>query len=453
MAKAINQRIAKNILHVLAGGTVPDNGLQYIAVGRRDEVEAFTRDMDKIEEGYSTFRLLEGPYGSGKSFMSKLIKNEALLRGFVVLECELAPERKLCGTKREGLETYKCLMAKASTRTCPTGGALEELLDGYLYSLEEQARQPGLPERAQQNGRTEEEEVCEEVLLSCASLRKLIENLPHGFDFYHVFCRYARSWVTHDEDGVAAAMRWFRGEYQTKTEAKRALQASDIVTDENWFSYIKIWAVLVREIGYQGLYVILDELTQITRNITNAITREHNFERLLSMYNDCYGSDARYMGIVLCGIPSSIHDTKRGIFSYEALRSRLDVSKLQGSELYNSPIIKLSMLTKEEFVALIGKLDAMYAMVHQGEQETYFSEEEQIAFVTYEYRRIAAANHLTPREFIRDFLTILDLKATSRPQDGMREFLGGGIHMTESMIGAGERESAAGAGKYENFSL
>lgn len=441
----INKRIAKSVLHALSGGTVPDNGLQYIAVGRKDEVAAITYDMDQVAEGYSTFRLLEGAYGTGKSFMAKLIKNEALLRGFVVMECELAPERKLCGTKREGLETYRCLLSRMSTRTSPSGNALEEVLDTYFYERQQQAKQKGL---------TDSKDLLTDIQTSISGLRKKIEALPHGYDFYEIFFQYLQAYLTDDFQKKSCALRWMRGEYRSRTEAKKALGVNAVIEDKDWFSYLKIWAVLVKEIGYTGIYVLLDELTQITRNIVHSVTREHNFERLLSMYNDCYGNEARYMGIILCGIPSSIHDKKRGIFSYEALKSRLSNSELQGDEIDRAPIIKLSMLTAEEFLTLLERLEGMHALLHD-RTEDYFSEEERISFVNYEYHRIASVNHLTPREFIRDYLTILDLKSTTRAQDTMEDFLGAksGIRMTASMIGAMDEEPMPGGGKYEGFTL
>ena len=444
MEQRVNKRIAKTILHALAGGMVPDNGLQYIAVGRRDEVAAIVHDMEQVAEGYSTFRLLEGAYGTGKSFMAKLIKNEALLRGFVVMECELAPERKLCGTKREGLETYRCLMSRMSTRTCPSGGALEEVLDTYLYDARERAREKGC---------AEDGDILEDILKSAQPLRRKIEALPHGYDFYEVLIQYIRGYVLEEPERKNHALRWIRGEYRNRTEAKKALGVNAVVGDGDWFSYLKIWALFVREIGCTGIYLLLDELTQITRNIVHAVTREHNFERLLSIYNDCYGNEARYMGIILCGIPSSIHDRKRGIFSYEALKSRLSNSALQGDEIYRAPIIRLSMLTPEEFVTLLERLEQMHALLH--DREEYFSEEERIRFVDYEYRRIAGASHLTPREFIQDFLTILDLKSDVRTEDRMEDFLSGqkGIRMSSSMIGSDDMEAPAGGGKYEGFTL
>ena len=444
MEYRINKRIAKAVLHALSGGTVPDNGLQYIAVGRKDEVAAITGDMDQVAEGYSTFRLLEGAYGTGKSFMAKLVKNEALLRGFAVMECELAPERKLCGTKREGLETYRCLLSRMSTRTCPGGNALEEVLDTWIYDCQKQA---GADKETGEGG------LLEAVLESQRPLKKKLEALPHGFDFYEVLRTYIESDIQKNYEKKDAALRWMRGEYRNRTEARTALKIGVVVDDKDWFSYLKLWAVLLREIGYQGLYVLLDELTQITRNVVNSVTREHNFERLLSMYNDCYGNEARYMGIILCGIPSSIHDKKRGIFSYEALRSRLSNSSLQGEESCCGPIIRLSMLTAEEFLALLERLEAMHAMLN--EREEYFTEEERILFVNYEYRRIASVNHLTPREFIRDFLTILDLKSTVRGQDTMQDFLGGEkkVSMTGTMIGDPDLEETETSGKYEGFTL
>ena len=440
----VNERIARGILHALEGGMVPENGLPYIAVGRKEEVEVITRDMERVAEGHSTFRLLEGAYGTGKSFMARLIKNEALLRDFVVMDCELAPERKLCGTKKEGLETYRMLMSRLSTRTCPSGGALAEILDSYVYQLRKEARSQGMDSP---------EEILAHMDEASADLKKKIEDLPHGFDFYEALRLYMACTVHKREEEKNQVLKWFRGEFHTKTEARKTIGLPVIVDDASWFSYVKLLAVFVKEAGYTGLYMILDELTQITRNIVNATTREHNFERLLSIYNDCYGNGARYMGIILCGIPSSIHDSRRGIFSYEALKSRLSVSRLQGDDLVGSPIIKLSMLTPEEFATLCERVEEMHAMLHG--RENWFTEEERLAFVTCEYKRIGAASHLTPREFIRDFLTILNLKAEKRPDDSMEDFLyrGGGIEMTASMIDQEEEEDDEIEMRYEGFTL
>lgn len=429
----VNKRIARGILHALEGGMVPENGLPYIAVGRKEEIEVITRDMDRIAEGYSTFRLLEGAYGSGKSFMARLIKNEALLRGFVVMDCELAPERKLCGTQKQGLETYRVLLSSLSTRSMPAGHALEEILDSYVEELKKKARQ---------KSPFEERITSEDIMQQAEATRQVIQQMPHGFDFYDALIRYILASLAGQAEEKEGILRWFRGEYANKTTAKKTCGLPVIIEDGNWFAYIKIWAIFIKEAGYTGSYLILDELTQITRNIVNATTREHNFERLLSMYNDCYGNGARYMGIILCGIPSSIHDSKRGIFSYEALKSRLDVSELQGEEILGSPIIKLSMLSPEEFTALLETVEKMYHMLQEDREdvtgeETYFTEEERITFVNYEYRRIGAANHLTPREFLRDFLTVLNLKSTSRKEDSIEDFLykGSGLALSPSMIG------------------
>ena len=433
----IDKKVAESILHALEGGMVPENGLPYIAVGRKEEVEVITRDMDRIAQGYSTFRLLEGAYGTGKSFMAQLIKNEALLRDFLVMDCELAAERKLCGSKKEGLETYRVLMSRLSSRSHPNGNALEHVLEKYIEKLTAIEESP-------EGGQTPIDRV-----------KKEIQQLPHGYDFYEALTAYVEAYRKEDPDRKDNLLRWFRGEYANKTASRKACGISVVIEDENWFSYLKIWAIFFKEIGYTGLYVILDELTQITRNIVNSTTREHNFERLLSMYNDCYGNGARNIGIVLCGIPSSIHDSRRGIFSYEALKSRLNVSSLQGDEILGTPIIKLSMLTPEEFAVLLERVESLHAMLR--DKEFYFTEEERIQFVDYEYRRIGAVNHLTPREFLRDFLTILNLKAEKRQEDSMEDFLykGTGLETTPSMIGQEDLEDLEEEEtlRYEGFTL
>ena len=135
----IPKRIASVIINSLKGGVVPRIGLPYITVGREHEINALLHDIEIISEGGASFRFIAGRYGSGKSFLLQTIRNYAMDRNFVVVDADLSPERRLQGTRGQGLATYKELIRNMSTRTRPEGGALTLILDRWISSVQSEA--------------------------------------------------------------------------------------------------------------------------------------------------------------------------------------------------------------------------------------------------------------------------------------------------------------------------
>ncbi|HAN58642.1 MAG TPA: biotin carboxylase, partial [Erysipelotrichaceae bacterium] len=312
--KRIPKRIAQAVLNSLKGGVVPRIGLSYIAVGRRQEIEALLHDVDIISEGGATFRFIEGRYGAGKSFLLQTIRNYVMDRGFIVVDGDLSPERRLQGTKGQGLATYKELIRNLSTKTRPEGGALTLILDKWINNVRSEVVQSGI-DYDHPDFSKEVEKRIHEVINS-------LNELVHGFDFARLLTMYYQSFVDGDDDTKGKVIKWFRGEYTTKTQAKRELGVNIIITDDDWYEYIKLFAYFFRQAGYSGLMMMIDELVNIYK-IPNSITRQYNYEKILTMYNDTLQGKAKYLGIIMCGTPQAIEDQRRGVYSYEALRSRL----------------------------------------------------------------------------------------------------------------------------------
>lgn len=129
--RRVPKRIAQIVLNSLKGGVVPRIGLPYITVGRKAEIEALLHDVDVIQEGGASFRFIVGRYGSGKSFLLQTIRNYVMDKKFVVVDGDLSPERRLQGSKGQGLATYRELIQNLSTKTRPEGGALTLILDQF----------------------------------------------------------------------------------------------------------------------------------------------------------------------------------------------------------------------------------------------------------------------------------------------------------------------------------
>ena len=309
----IPRRIAQTLVSALKGGVVPRIGLPYITVGRRSEIEALLSDVELIADGGASFRFIVGRYGSGKSFLLQTIRSYVMAKNFVVVDADLSPERRLQGTHGQGLATYRELIRNMATKTTPEGGALTLILDRWIS-------------RVQQETMAAEGLSAADGGLSSAVERRIgeivygLNDLVHGFDFARLLTMYYRAYVDGDDEKRAQVARWFRGEYATKTEARRDLGVGIIITDDDWYEYLKIFAFFLRQAGYAGMLILIDELVNIYK-VPHAITRQYNYEKLLTMYNDAMQGKARYLGVIMCGTPECMEDTRRGVYSYEALRS------------------------------------------------------------------------------------------------------------------------------------
>ena len=383
-APRVPKRVAAVILNSLKGGVVPRIGLPYITVGREVEIRALLTDLSLIADGGASFRFLVGRYGAGKSFLLQTIRTHAMGEGFVVADADLSPERRLQGGQGQGLATYRELIRNISTKTRPEGGALNLILDRWVAS-------------------------CADADESAVNAQLApLEEMVHGFDFTRMLHRYRAAVSEGDEEAMSRVTKWIRGEYRTKSEARAELGSSTIISDDDWYDYVKLIARFLVCGGYKGMLVLIDELVNLYK-IPNAITRQYNYEKILTMYNDTLQGKAQYLGMIMGGTPTSIEDRRRGVFSYEALRSRLAQGRFAREDLKDmlAPIIRLQPLTYEELLVLIEKL----MQIHAG----YFgwtptlTENDLVDFLKIEFGRVGADTHLTPREVIRDFIELLDI--------------------------------------------
>ena len=399
--RKVPRRIAQTVLNSLKGGVVPRIGLPYIAVGRKNEIAALLHDVDLISEGGASFRFIVGKYGAGKSFLMQTIRNYVMDKGFIVVDADLSPERRLMGTKGQGLATYRELIGNLSTKTKPEGGALTLVLDRWISQVQSSAMaKSGLSAGDPALGKLVDQEIY--------AVTSSISELVHGFEFAHLLSMYYHAYLDGDDEAKAKVVKWFRGEYATKTEAKNELGVNIIISDDNWYDYLKLFAMFFRLAGYTGMMIMIDELVNIAK-IPNAITRQYNYEKMLMMYNDALQGKAKYLGILMGATPQALEDRHRGIYSYEALRSRLAEGKFSrpGARDLLAPVIRLDPLTADEMLVLCEKLADMHADLYGYTRKLV--DQDLASFIQMEYARIGADQNITPREVIRDFIELLDL--------------------------------------------
>ena len=412
--RIVPKRIAQTVINSLKGGVVPRIGLPYIAVGRKSEIEALLHDVEIIAEGGASFRFIVGRYGSGKSFLIQTIRNYVMDKGFIVADADLSPERRLQGTHGQGLATYRELIGNLSTKTKPEGGALTLVLDRWINTVQS--------ETMQENGLSPDDPaLAAAVDKKIYAVTSAVSELVHGFEFARLLSLYYRAYSEGNDETKMKVIRWFRAEYATKREAKEELGVNIIITDDDWYDYLKLFALFFRLAGYAGMMIMIDELVNIYK-IPNSITRQYNYEKMLTMYNDTLQGKARYLGIIMGATPQAVDDKRRGVYSYEALRSRLAEGKFskEGARDLLAPVIRLEPLTAEEMLVLCEKLADMHAGLYGYERK--IGVDDLSAFIKLEYGRIGADQNITPREVIRDFIELMDLMY-QHPKMNMAELL------------------------------
>ncbi|TVP62147.1 MAG: biotin carboxylase [Nodularia sp. (in: Bacteria)] len=403
MAKLkISKKNSTALINSLGAGVVPRTGVEHIAVGREKELQSLFKNLDDIAEGVSAFRFIIGNYGSGKSFIIQLIRNRAMEQGFVVADADLSSERRLAGTHNEGLATYRELMTHLATKTRPDGGALVSILEGWINKIQQEVVK-------ETNLRPNDDGFDDKVEAKIREVVQYIEDLVHGFDFGSVIIAYWRGYRLDDDDLKNAAMRWLRGEFNTKTEAKAALGVRVIIDDDSWYDYIKLFAKFVAEIGYKGLLVLVDEAVNLYQ-ISTTVTRERNYNRLLTMFNDTMQCKAEHLGIFIGGTTRFLEDPNRGLFADQAWRRRTKESRFatqSGVQEQLGPVIRLNPLSEAEILTLLQRLTEIHAINFGYEQ--VLKNPELKEFVQEIVSRLGAEALLTPGEIVRDFISLLNI--------------------------------------------
>lgn len=388
-ASRIPPRHRDAIIQSLRAGVVPRVGQQHIQVGRANEVAALIEDIDRIADGGSAIRFAIGEYGAGKSFFLNLVRSIALERKLVTVHADLSPGRRLHATGGQARSLYAELMRNLSTRARPDGGAMPSVVERFVTDSLGSAR---------------ERSVAPEVVIR--ERLTVLEELTGGYDFAEVVAAYWRGHDTGNEQLKADAVRWLRGEFATRTDARAALGVRTIINDSTAYDHLKLFARFVRLAGFGGLLVCLDELVNLYK-LANTQARNSNYEQILRILNDCLQGSAEGLGFVLGGTPDMLFDTRRGLYSYTALQSRLAENSFTGTGLvdYTGPVLRLANLAPEDLFVLLGKLRHVFA---SGDPDQYLVPDEALtSFMTHCSNRVGDAYFRTPRTTIKEFVNLL----------------------------------------------
>ncbi|MDP3041816.1 MAG: ATP-binding protein [Candidatus Omnitrophota bacterium] len=377
------------VIQSLRAGVVPRVGQHLIQVGRVKEVEALLKDIDRIIDGGSTIRFVIGEYGSGKTFFLNLIRAIALEKRLITAHADLSPDKRFQSTGGQARSLYAELIRNVSTRSKPEGGAIQNIVERFIAEAMRESQSSGIK--------------VESIILR--RLEKIYE-MVGGYDFAQVISAYWKGHDTCNEQLKSDAIRWLRGEFSTKTEAKLALGVRTIIDDMSIYDHLKLMAIFVRLAGYSGLLICFDELVNLYK-LANSQSRNANYEQILRMVNDSLQGIAVGLGIIMGGTPEFLMDTRRGLYSYPALQSRLaeNTFATAGRLDFTGPVLRLSNLSQEDFFVLITKIRHVYAL---GNPEAYLLPDEGLkAFMEYSFKKIGEVYFRTPRNTIKAFVNLL----------------------------------------------
>ncbi|MGL5964538.1 MAG: ATP-binding protein [Fusobacteriaceae bacterium] len=383
------------ILQSLKSGVVPKIGLQHIQVGRKDEISAVIEDLQRVEDGGAFIKFIIGKFGSGKSFFLSLTKTIALKKKFVVAQVDISPDHRLHGKDGQARALYAELMQNLSTNAKPNGGALENIIERWISEID---------------FKIQSDNICD-YNLKDEIIKKLkpLQEIVNGYDFINVILRYLEAYSTNSEDLKINSLKWLKAGYRLKSEASKDLGVKNIISDDNIYEYLKLFAKFVKIAGYSGFIVNIDEMVVLSERLNNTIVRNLNYEMLLRILNDCLQGTTSEIGFLFSGTDEFLEDQRRGLYSYEALATRLAANEfaVNGINDFSGPLIKLENLSQNDFYILLSNIRNVFA---EGDESKYLISNTGLKFFMEDlYKNLGATFFSTPRDSIKKFVNLLSV--------------------------------------------
>ena len=403
MIDNIKPKESSAIINSLIGGVVPKIGIQHITVGRSNEINAFLLALEDVKNGQSMVKFWIGEFGSGKSFMLHLLNTVAMKQKFVVTNADFTPDNRLYSNDWKGVALYSAIINNIAILTKPEGGALPTLLEKWIEQI--------VSKTASENKISlldiRNEQYLDIIQINIMKTIKEITDVG-GFDFGLVVMRYYEGYIKDDEHLKRNALKWLKGEYRTKFEAKQDLGVREIINDLNYYDMLKNFCKLFVSLGYSGFMINLDEAVNLYK-ISTSVMREKNYEKILTIYNDCFQGNIANLFFNFAGTKEVLENERRGFYSYSALKSRLETNKYETSELrdFAQPVIRLMPLNENEIFVLLNKLKEIFDFNYN--TDLNISDKDIQMFMEEMFNKPGASEFLTPREVIRDFLNILNI--------------------------------------------
>lgn len=308
---AVSPRIADIVIEALRIGEVPAEGQDAIATGIDAQVTALDRELERVAEGRGRVRFVRGEFGSGKTFFLRYLAARARAQGFAAAYVRVAyPEVPL----HKPMSIYREVATHLGVREQPDG-ALRHILDQWLYKATERVTDPALGHALEPGAPGFDEALAQEVLTLLGPVGDSAQA------FAQALSAYAQASLHGEDDVARALLQWLGGDAKVAATAKRRAHLAGPFADNDALPMLRGLSTVVRQSGYRGLVILLDEVERLVR-LPRADQRKSGLELLQNWIGALTGGELPGTLLVVAGT-TTFFDSPRGVPMLEPLHQRI----------------------------------------------------------------------------------------------------------------------------------
>jgi hypothetical protein len=397
----------KDVIDALRGGEAPERCTRYLPIGRKDEIDEFKRLLKDVERGKVATKFINAQFGMGKSILLKRMEAIAIENNFAVSYIDL-PKR----AADLPFNKFEIVYTKiVQTLKSKSGSSFKEIVDNWLLDLKNKAI------AMLDNPLRSEDPVV---------IRLMKESLDPVREYSHSFAvvleNYYMILKTGNDEGAGYALAWLKGDPNMPADKRKFIGVKGTITKEESFNFLKALAIFLKSIGYYGLVVLIDEAENIM-NLTPRNSREGAYGNIKTLHANEHGLEN--IMFIFAGTSQLYYEgEQKGIWSYNALYERIKDALHSTYKNIKEPVIELEGLKREELMEVSEKIIEIHDLAYNWDPRQKMNPPvlEQILDY-YESRAGLSGGKVIPRDFIRGFVSVLDV-TQQNPEITEEEILG-----------------------------
>ena len=310
MTQEITPRRRREVINALRVGTVPQSGLDVLAVGLGKFETAIDEELADVAAGGSMFKAVRGEYGSGKTFFSRWLVERARKEGFATSEVQISETE----TPLHKLETvYRRITENLTTAEFPAS-AFREVVDGWFYALEQDVLAAG----------TINEHDSEALVAAVDSLLELRLAVVHDTApaFAQALRGYRAAVVKGDIPQAEGLLSWLAGQPHVAASVRRSAGVRGELDHFGAFGFLQGMLAILRDSGYSGLVIVLDEVETLQR--VRGDVRDKALNALRQLVDEVHSGRFPGLYLLITGTPAFFEGTQ-GVQRLAPLAQRLSV--------------------------------------------------------------------------------------------------------------------------------
>ena len=306
----ISEQRRQEIVDALRRGSVPQRSLDAFATGLERFEPALDEELAQVASGSAVFKAVRGEYGSGKTFFARWLQERAKRAGFATSEVQISETE----TPLHRLETvYRRLIERLSTSDT-FQGALRGVLDSWFYALEEDVLAEGQVDEADAGALLSRSSDLMEQRL--AAVNRYAPSFSTGLRAYR------RALVEGDAATADGILGWLSGEPHVGAAPKRYAGIKGSIDHFGALSFLQGLLVILRDAGFSGLVLVLDEVETLQR--VRGDVREKSLNALRQLMDEVDAGRFPGLYLLMTGTPA-FFDGPQGVQRLAPLAQRLQV--------------------------------------------------------------------------------------------------------------------------------